>query len=168
MAFIGTSGTGFTLDGEPVRYSGTNCYYLPYQSRFMADVLLDAADRLGLRLLRVWAFHEEQKNDEAFQANLDYIVAGASRRGLHLLFPLTNNWKDFGGMDACNSWFGLPEHEDFYEDAQPRQAYKDWCSTLLNRVNPLTNTAYKDEPAVFGWVRKLLTRCHCGPLRKST
>ncbi len=160
--FIAASGTGFTLDGEPIRYSGTNCYYLAHKSRKMADAALDAADALGLRLIRTIAYSEAEKNNDAFLERLDYVVAGAALRGLRLLLPLTNNWLDFGGMDAYNSWFGLPRHEDFYEDARPRQAYKDWCARLLDRVNPLTSRAYKDEPAIFGWELANEARCARG------
>jgi mannan endo-1,4-beta-mannosidase len=162
VSFIAASGTGFTLDGEPIRYSGTNCYYLPHKTPQMADTLLDAADALGLRLIRTIAYSEEEKNNEEFVSRLDYVVAGAAQRGLHLLLPLTNNWKDFGGMDAYNSWFGLSEHEDFYEDPRPRQAYKDWCTRLLDRVNPLTGRSYKEEPAIFGWELANEARCARG------
>ena len=162
MSFIQTQGTGFTLNGDPIRYSGTNCYYLPYASAAMADKLLDTADALGLRLIRTWAFFEQESNDAAFQQRLDYVVAGAAKRGLRVLLPLTNNWKDFGGMEAYNTRFSLADHDDFYEDARPRQAYKDWCSTLLERVNPLTGVAYKNEPAIFGWELANEARCPRG------
>lgn len=162
MAFLKTSGAAFTLNGDPIRYSGTNCYYLPYASQQMVDTLLDTADALGLRLIRTWAFFEAEKNNAAFQQRLDYVVAGAARRGLRLLLPLTNNWKDFGGMEAYNSWHGLPEHDDFYEDARTRQAYKDWCTTLLDRVNPLTGIAYKDEPTIVAWELANEARCQRG------
>ncbi len=160
--FISAAGTGLTLDGEPIRYSGTNCYYLAHKSRAMADAVLDAADALGLRLIRTLAFSELEKNNEEFLQRLDYVVAGAAQRGIRLLLPLTNNWKDFGGMDAYNAWYGLPQHEDFYEDARPRQAYKDWCTRLLHRVNPLTQRAYKDEPAILGWELANEARCARG------
>jgi mannan endo-1,4-beta-mannosidase len=159
VGFVEASGTGFILDGEPIRYSGANCYYLAFGSQQMADRALDTADALGLRLIRTLAFHEEQQNDEAFQQRLDYVVAGAARRGIRLLLPLTNNWKDFGGMPAYVARFGLDEHDAFYEDARARQAYKDWCSTLLTRVNPLTGIAYKDDPAIFGWELANEARC---------
>src|SRR5436190_2072611 len=102
MPFIQASGTQLTLNGEPIRFSGTNCYYLPHKTREMADTLLDAADSLGLRLIRTVAYSEDEKNNDDFVARLDYVIAGAAQRGLHLLLPLTNNWKDFGGMDAYN------------------------------------------------------------------
>ena len=162
MDFLKTQGTGFTSNGEPIRYSGTNCYYLPYASRQMADTLLDSADALGLRLIRTWAFFEEEENNDAFQQRLDYVVAGAAKRGMRLLLPLTNNWKDFGGMPAYIAQHKLAEHDEFYEDARPRQAYKDWCTTLLDRVNPLTGIAYKDDPTILGWELANEARCVTG------
>jgi mannan endo-1,4-beta-mannosidase len=162
LDFLQTQGAGFTLGGEPVRYSGTNCYYLPYASRQMADTLLDSADALGLRLIRTWAFFEDEHNNEGFQQRLDYVVAGAAKRGLRLLLPLTNNWKEYGGIPAYVAHHELKGHDAFYEDARSRQAYKDWCRALLDRVNPLTGIAYKDDPTIIGWELCNEARCADG------
>jgi mannan endo-1,4-beta-mannosidase len=157
--FLQAQGTGFTLHGEPIRYSGTNCYYLAQGSRAMADEILDTADALGLRLIRTLAFNDLENNSEDFLQRLDYVVAGASRRGLRLLLPLTNNWHDYGGMDAYNARFGITVHEQFYEDPRTRQAYKDWCARLLDRMNPLTGRTYRDEPAIAAWELANEARC---------
>ncbi len=82
---------------------------------------------------------------------LDAVVQAASRRGLKLILPLINNWKDFGGMDQYVTWFGLRHHADFFTHPAARQAYKDWVSHLLNRKNIYTGTLYKDEPSIMAW-----------------
>ncbi len=42
-------------------------------------------------------------------------------------------------------------HDDFYSDAIIKGWYKNYISTILNRVNTITGTRYKDEPFIFGW-----------------
>lgn len=90
---------------------------------------------------------------------LDYVLAAARARGLRLILPMTNNWRDFGGMDQFTTWYGLANHDDFYTDARVRQAYKDWISHLLNRVNSITGVRYRDDPTVFSWELANEPRC---------
>lgn len=42
-------------------------------------------------------------------------------------------------------------HDDFYTDAIIKGWYKNYISSILNRVNTYTATRYKDEPFIFGW-----------------
>ncbi len=42
-------------------------------------------------------------------------------------------------------------HDDFYSDVIIRSWYKNYISTILNRLNTYTNVRYKNEPAIFGW-----------------
>lgn len=35
---------------------------------------------------------------------LDYVLFRANQLGLRVLLTLTNNWKDFGGMDQYVQW----------------------------------------------------------------
>lgn len=91
-------------------------------------------------------------------AQLDFVVATAASYGIRLIMTLTNNWRDFGGMDQYVRWEQLVDptytganHDDFYVSPWQRAAYKAWVSRLLNRVNTLTGVAYKDDPAVLAW-----------------
>ncbi len=49
---------------------------------------------------------------------------------------------------AVTSSFG---HDDFYSDTIIKSWYKNYLSTLLNRVNTYTGIRYKDDPFIFGW-----------------
>lgn len=45
---------GFELEGQPFCFAGSNNYYAIYKPRRMVDDLLDSAQRLGLKVLRIW------------------------------------------------------------------------------------------------------------------
>ncbi|HEX6290786.1 MAG TPA: cellulose binding domain-containing protein [Herpetosiphonaceae bacterium] len=90
---------------------------------------------------------------------LDYVLARAGQLGLKVTVVLTNNWKDFGGMDQYVTWYGLPYHDQFYTDARVKQAYKNWAAHLINRVNSITGVRYRDDPAIFAWELANEPRC---------
>ena len=74
---------------------------------------------------------------------LDYAVNAARERGLKLIVPLVNNWKDFGGIDQYLAWFRLRNHSEFFTDTNAKQAYKNWALHLIGR--------YRAEPAIMAW-----------------
>lgn len=146
----------------------------------MSNDLLDRAAANGFAVVRTWGFAEaDQCGGGAvyFQCwngsqpvyntgptglqKLDYVVAAARQRGLRLIITLTNNWPDFGGMDAYVRWRGTGVHSTFYSDPIIQSWYKAYVTQLLNRVNIYTNTAYKNEPAIMAW--ELANESRCGP-----
>jgi mannan endo-1,4-beta-mannosidase len=82
---------------------------------------------------------------------LDFVLHHARRLGLKLIVVLTNNWRDFGGMDQYLAWYGLDRHHLFFTDRRVKRAYKDWVHHLLTRVNTLDGVPYREDPAVFAW-----------------
>lgn len=61
------------------------------------DQVLDAAQRLGLRVVRAWAFNDKFPSrpgvyDAVQGKGLDYFVAGAGRRGIRVELALANFW----------------------------------------------------------------------------
>jgi mannan endo-1,4-beta-mannosidase len=90
---------------------------------------------------------------------LDYVMAKAAEYDVKMVLVLTNNWKEFGGMNQYLKWFGLSYHHEFYTDARAKQAYKDYAANLINRVNTITKVTYKDDPAIFAWELANEPRC---------
>ena len=177
MSFIETSNTRFSLNGKPARFTGTNAYYLGWVSTEMVHQTLDAAVELGIQVLRTWAFLDELKEGVIYQSwtggaaqynedglkKLDYVIAAAGARGLRLILPLVNNWKDLGGVPAYQTWLGLAAPQEFYADPRARNAYKNWCRMLITRVNSVSGIAYKDDPAIFAWELTNEARCDGNP-----
>jgi mannan endo-1,4-beta-mannosidase len=82
---------------------------------------------------------------------LDHVIYEARKRDLTLTLVLTNNWRDFGGMDQYLRWYGLEKHHEFYTDPRVKAAYKNWVHHVLTRVNSIDGVPYKDDPAIFAW-----------------
>lgn len=82
---------------------------------------------------------------------LDYLLYKARQNDVRIVMVLTNNWRDFGGMDQYLTWYGLSKHSEFYTDERVKQAYKAYAAHLINRVNKFTGIAYKDDPYIFAW-----------------
>jgi mannan endo-1,4-beta-mannosidase len=91
--------------------------------------------------------------------HLDYVLDKAKKLDLKVILVLTNNWKDFGGMDQYLVWYGLHEHQQFYTDAAVGQAYKNWVAHLVARKNTVNGVVYKDDPTIFAWELGNEPRC---------
>jgi len=82
---------------------------------------------------------------------LDWVLSEAKKRGLLVTLVLSNNWRDFGGMDQYLRWYGITQHHQFYQDERVRQAFKDWIFHLVTRTNTIDAVRYIDDPTIFAW-----------------
>ena len=83
---------------------------------------------------------------------LDFLVAQAAKRNLKLIIAFLDFWAYTGGAQQMRAWYGSEDKNTFFfRDPRTKQDYKDWVSHVLNRVNPLTKIAYKDDPTIFAW-----------------
>ena len=195
--FVSRSGTSLVLNGQTFRFGGTNNYYLHYKSELMVDDVFADAAAMNLKVIRAWSSLEcggakpnsaggcSQGADlwmqrwssttNAVEYNtgpnglpkLDLLLAKANQYGIKVILPLVNNWRDFGGMDQYVTWYGLPNHDQFYTDARIRQDYKNWVSTLANRTNSITGVKYRDDPTILAWELANEPRCINGTLPTS-
>ncbi|KAJ4205359.1 hypothetical protein NW759_014586 [Fusarium solani] len=181
--FVTTNGEKFSLDGEDFFFAGSNAYYFPFNvwgKDHYQDVKVGmvAAKDAGLKVIRTWAFHEnnrtyvsgglpkyntggEETVMQFFNADgtvdidlgvLDVVIEAAEATGIKLILALTNNWADYGGMDVYTVNLGGKYHDDFYRLPAIKKAYKNYVSVVVNR--------YKDSPAVFAW--ELANEPRCG------
>ncbi len=102
-----------------------------------------------------WDTHNQRpaynENPDTGLPRLDYVLHKARQLSLRITLVLTNNWKDFGGMDQYLLWYGLAKHHEFYTDPRVKQAYKDWARHLIERVNTIDGVPYVEDPAIFAW-----------------
>lgn len=104
------------------------------------------------------AYNEGAENEDGL-VRLDYVLAKAAENDIKLVLVLTNNWKEFGGMNQYLKWFGLSYHHEFYTDPRAKQAYKNYAAHLIRRVNTVSQVAYEDDPTIFAWELANEPRC---------
>ncbi|HSC87288.1 MAG TPA: cellulase family glycosylhydrolase [Polyangiaceae bacterium] len=82
---------------------------------------------------------------------LDFVLSEARRRGLTLILVLTNNWRDFGGVDQYLAWYGLENHAAFFSDVRTRSAYRSWMEHVVGRINSIDGVPYREDPTIAAW-----------------
>jgi mannan endo-1,4-beta-mannosidase len=82
---------------------------------------------------------------------LDFLVSEARKRNLRLIIAFLDYWKYTGGAQQMLAWYEGQDGSFFFRDPRTRTDYKQLIRAVVERVNPLTGTAYKDEPAIFAW-----------------
>ena len=136
MYFTRVQGTGFVRgEGQPLYLSGTNCYYLPFRPALRNGVL-DAAQAMGLNVIRTMGFHTTLEQ-------IEELVAAARQHEIQLILTLTNNWKDYGGIPEYVANAGLTKHDDFFTEERIKQAYRAYVTQVVER--------FKDEPVIMAW-----------------
>lgn len=170
--FVYRSGTQFMLNGCKFYFEGVNNYYMTYSGNSSATQLLDYAKAQNIKVMRVWAFIDgESKANIVYQTfnpqkfyddnlkTLDSLVFEASKRSIKLILVLTNNWAEFGGINAYLKAYNGVYHDDFFSSATIKAAFKNWMSYLANRQNAYSKLLYKNDPAIFAW--ELINEIRC-------
>jgi mannan endo-1,4-beta-mannosidase len=168
--FVTVRGGKFSVGGTPLRFGGTNTYYLHQQSHYMIDSALNDAAAMSLAAVRAWAFADGSGgsytalqpepyvyNNAAFDS-LDYSIYKAGQLGIRLVLALVNNWPDYGGMAQYVTWFlNLPDdsygtavnHDMFYSTAAIQNCYRAYVKYVLTRRNPYTGRRYNEDPTIM-------------------
>lgn len=163
--YVGVSKGQFVLNGRTLRFGGANNYYLHQKSHYAIDALLNDAAAMGLSVIRAWAFADGISplytalqprpyvyNEAAFDS-LDYAVWKAGKLGIRLVLVLTNNWKDYGGMQQYVSWFlhsnSAINHDKFYTNREIVKCYKAYAQHVIQRRNRYTGLAYNQDPTIM-------------------
>ncbi len=168
--FIYASGTDLMHNGKIFRYVGTNNYYLMAYAttpdmRKHVDEVFEDAEKIGLKVIRTWAFNDGKRQWNALQmspgsykedtfAGLDRVIAKAKEKKMYLILTLVNNLNDYGGVKQYVDWSPTAvekNHDDFFTDINTRQYYKDHVRVILTRKNTITGVEYKDDPTIMAW-----------------
>jgi mannan endo-1,4-beta-mannosidase len=174
MDFCRVAGGRLWAGDAPLRFMGTNCYFLQEEGAREAlgwegyagrvDEALRKAATLELGVVRAWAFNDDPENPAAIQTaplrygeaglrGVDTALATAARHGVRLVLCLGNYWPDYGGARQYLAWHGLdPARLDlFFTHPAVVAHYGDHVEGLLRRRNPLTGLAWGDDPVVLAW-----------------
>jgi mannan endo-1,4-beta-mannosidase len=100
-------------------------------------------------------------------AQIDRLIAEAGKRHLKLILAFMDFWAYTGGAYQMSSWYDLPTHQGapydttnpaFFTDARVLADYQRWAKFVVERINPLTKIAYRDDPTIFAW--ELMNEAH--------
>ncbi len=152
--FVKAAGENFEFEncpGKAVRFWGTNfCFEALFSSNELLDRVLDQLAAQGSNIIRIHHFDRFIMDASGLPTafipekleRLDYLLAGASRRGIYLtldfftqrIIPNAEHRKD------CKLLF--------YFDPAMRKNFLDFSLALMNHKNPYTGVKWKDDPAV--------------------
>lgn len=171
-SYVKTSGTLFNIDGTTGYYAGTNFYPLAFLTNNAdVDLVFTQLAAAGLKVLRVWGFNDITSSTSSvwFQSfisgaspvintgtnglqRLDYVVSSAESHGIKLIINFVNNWSDYGGMAAYNSFYGTAATPDLWYTSSTVQAqYKAYIKAVVSR--------YTTSTAIFAWELANEVRC---------
>ncbi|MGB8277892.1 MAG: cellulase family glycosylhydrolase [Methylovirgula sp.] len=83
---------------------------------------------------------------------VDFLIAEAKKRNLKLIVALLDFWSYAGGAQQMRAWYGSSDKNTFFfADPRTKRDYKIWVRHVLERVNPKTGLAYKNDPTILAW-----------------
>ncbi|KDR68366.1 hypothetical protein GALMADRAFT_231330 [Galerina marginata CBS 339.88] len=160
--FVRASGTGFTLNGKPFFFGGTNAL-----SSTDLNSLFSQMNSAGLHVLRIFAWSDvvgsssdalqtwsgstNTPNAAAFAKHMDPIVNAAVANNIRLVVPMIGNWGPSISLYIQQIVGSSGTHDTFYSNAKIVAAYKKYISFFVNR--------YKTSPGIFAWELMNEPRC---------
>ncbi len=144
-AFVTRSGAEFMVGSSRLRFVGMNVRglphfgtpMLPYANTSQIDTQLDEVQRMGARVIRVFAAAHDA-DAATVAARLDHVLASAEARGIYVIIALT---------DFYNTGFS-PRGDDGY--------FTDVYSSLRLLGASFFAGGYRDN--YLPWVRAVVTR----------
>jgi mannan endo-1,4-beta-mannosidase len=88
---------------------------------------------------------------------IDFLIAEAGKRRLRLIIALLDFWAYTGGAQQMRAWYGsrdAPGVESQYNTnvgKEKSEFFFEDPSHVVQRVNPLTRLAYRDDPTIMAW-----------------
>jgi mannan endo-1,4-beta-mannosidase len=82
---------------------------------------------------------------------VDFLIDEAAKRHLKLIVAFLDFWAYTGGAQQISGWYGSHGKSFFFTDPRTRTDYQDWVRYVVDRVNPLTGVAYKDDATIMAW-----------------
>lgn len=174
--FVDVDGTTFTLGGGTFYVSGAGispgyAYGLtaPNAEQYR-PIIFDALDRSGATVARIHAFDYGPikwgtpfpgEDNEEFFRGMDKAIVEAKRRDIRLSHPIVDGKPQYHidpeeqpGMQVptfVHRVDSAEEIDDFFENEECIQLYKEWVTELLTRENHITGVEYRNDPTIMMW-----------------
>ena len=120
------------------------------------------------RMLDPMELDKDGNLSEYYLKGLDNLLVKIKEYGMTAVVPLNNFWYWSGGFAQYVHWHCDPEPipypygdvewrkiviytKKFYTCENATKQYLKFYDTLANRVNTVTNIAYKDDPTIMAW-----------------
>lgn len=85
-------------------------------------------------------------------AKVDFLLAESAKRNLKLIIAFLDFWDYTGGAQQMRAWYGSADKSGFFfEDPRTKADYRRWVAHVVERLNPLTGLAYRDDPTIMAW-----------------
>jgi mannan endo-1,4-beta-mannosidase len=83
---------------------------------------------------------------------IDFLIAESGKRHLKLIIAFLDFWAYTGGAQQMRAWYGSSDKSGFFfSDPRTKRDYENWVAHVVQRVNPLTGIAYRDDPTIMAW-----------------
>ncbi|KAG1789858.1 glycoside hydrolase family 5 protein [Suillus plorans] len=186
--FVGTSGSGFVVNGSSLKYIGTNVYWLPTlnTNEDIRNTLANIS-ALGIKVVRLWAFNDVEtipvngtwlqlvqngtvsvNNGPNGLQKLDTVIQLAEEQGLYVILSLTNNWDPVSLSNTTrprnylsNNYGGMDTYVRQF-GLQTHDEFYTNPSVLTSFLNYTTQVVsrYVNSPSVFSYELANDARCN--------
>ncbi len=146
--------------GKPIRFYGLNLVGdVHFMEKSEIDEIADELAASGYNLIRFHHFDNRMRVkgkpstviDDARRDHLDYWVAALKKRGIYVSLDLFTSRRPGKGeiADYPDKALNVDEYKALYPlSPGVRKNLEEFAADLLGHVNPYTNLAWKDEPAI--------------------
>jgi hypothetical protein len=149
VAFVKSSGTTLTLNGQPYVFTGINIYMAASGGtpsscggELYPDVGVPLSDMPNGIVFRFWAFQDFFVSNGSFDwTNLDQVLATAAAHDDKVIPVLANSWDYCDGPAKDLAWF----QSGYMTTIQPGDlvTYRQYIADVVSR--------YADDPAIAMW-----------------
>lgn len=149
----------FLTDAGPIRFLGTNlCFDACFPTHKQAEALSRRLARFGINVVRmhhmdsrsIWGRSPNKLTIDPQQfERLDYLIWSLKQQGIYTNLNLHVS-RSLGPAEGFDDPALRPKYDKGVGNFEPRMIalQKQYAHDLLTHVNPYTQTAYTDEPAI--------------------
>ena len=151
---VTAKGSKLYIGEREFTFLGANSFELWQYTLKEITEILDTAHQYGLRVIRVFlggtAFENPLGTYNTWNLKkLDYILAYCRLKGIYVIVTLRdNNWNEDVYWQEED---GSVNKTKMYTDPETIEAYKQFITYVLGRVNAYNYRTYRKDPTILAW-----------------